>query len=124
MIPRAVESFAMALAFVAMTASPVLSFGLGKGLAMTRRATTNKNAMTMKLAENKFGKPTIRQDTVPQWYILNVATGKELVAKKLLDLKVECASCFTPAAKLESEPRSLTRFNPRCCNADRTRLRS
>lgn len=33
--------------------------------------------------------PRVNEDTSPQWYILNVATGKELLCQKLLDLVIE-----------------------------------
>jgi len=56
-----------------------------------RRRQTISQTATMKLAQGAIVKPTIPQESEPKWYILNVANGKEMHAKKLLDMHLEKA---------------------------------
>ena len=66
-------------------ASRIISKVLGGGGRGLGRATVPPRASKKEAPE----KPEIKQDVDPRWYILNVATGKELTCKKLLDLKLE-----------------------------------
>lgn len=51
----------------------------------TYRAVTAPN---MKFATGSITTPEIAQETKPQWYILNCATGNEMTCKKLLEIKI------------------------------------
>ena len=45
-------------------------------------------APNMKFATGSITTPEVPQETKPQWYILNCATGNEMTCKKLLEIKI------------------------------------
>ena len=49
----------------------------------------SRTSPSLKFMSGSVIKPTIPQETTPQWYILNVATGKELTCKRLIDMRID-----------------------------------